>query len=376
MVEKRRLGKTTMDLSLIGFGGFHLCEIPYDKAESLLNGYLDLGGNYIETAPSYGNGESERKIGGAVHHRRGEFFLATKAHDRDYASAKATFEQSLLNLQTDYVDLLLMHAVGTMEDLEKILSSDGAIKMAEEAKTEGKVKHIGISMHGQPDTLISALRAYDFDAVMTTINYLDVCNFPTIRGELLPLAREKGTGIILMKPLGDGYLYKSVEDAFNFAFNQDADIVVTGMNTMDMLSKDMELAENYPKWQEDEEESLMRRAIELDNYVCRQCGFCMVCPIDVPITKLFELEGLYDRQMNRGHVENAADFALQERLKHWFGTQNRATMEYAKLKINASDCNGCGACLVECPYGINIISKLKNVAYKMDTSYGKVWKNK
>lgn len=369
------MGNTEMNLSLLGFGGFHLCEIPYVQAETLLNAYLDNGGNYVETAPSYGNGESEIKIGRAIGHRREDYYLATKAHERDYEGCKKTLEQSLANLQTEYVDLLLMHAVGTIEELKQILSEDGAIRAAEEAKAEGKVKHIGISMHGQPDVLISALKAYDFEAIMTTINYLDVCNFPTIRSELLPLAREKGAGVILMKPLGDGYLYKSVEQAFHFAFNQQVDVVVTGMNTVKMLEDDFELAKTYPKWQSDEEEELFKKAHELDTYVCRQCGECMVCPVKVPITELFELEGMYDRQMNRGDVANAAEYALQERLKHWFGTHERAKEAYSKLPVNAEDCNECGVCLVECPYGINIIKKLKNVAYKLNPDYGKIWEN-
>lgn len=362
-----------MELSLLGFGGFHLCEIPFSKANILLNAYLERGGNYIETAPSYGNGESEKKIGKAVGHRRKDYFLATKAHERDYESCYNTLNQSLINLETDYVDLLLMHAVGTMDELKQILSENGALKAAEQAKAEGKVKHIGISMHGQPDVLIEALKAYDFEAVMTTINYLDVCNFPKIRNVLLPLAKEKNVGVILMKPLADGYLYKSVEKAFEFAFNQEVSVVVTGMNDIGMLNKDFELSENYKRYTGEEEATLLKSAVELDNYVCRQCGLCMVCPENVPITELFLLEGLYDRQMDRGDVAHTAEYALRERLKHWFGTKERAKEAYKNLDKNAADCTACGRCLVECPYGIPIIKKLKNIDYKLGGDDGRIW---
>jgi uncharacterized protein len=298
-MESRDFGKTGIQTSLLGFGGFHLCEIPYDKSEILLNSYLDKGGNYIETAPSYGKGESELKIGKAVGHRRSEYTLVTKGHDRDYEGFKQTFEDSLKRLQTDYVDVLLMHAVDSMATLDKILGEGGAIKAAEEAKAAGKVKHIGLSMHGQPDVLIEALKRYPFEAVMTTINYLDVCNFPEILTELVPLAHEKGVAIILMKPVGDGYLYKSVEPAFRYAFSQGVSVVVAGMNTMKMLENDFELAESFVPMTEGETTLLFETATELGDYVCRQCGACMPCPEGVDITGMFKLEGIFDRQMHR-----------------------------------------------------------------------------
>lgn len=372
-MEKRLFGRTGIETSILGFGGFHLCEIPYEKAEQLLNTYLDKGGTYVETAPSYGHGEAEIKIGRAISHRRKEYTLVTKAHDRDYASCKATFEQSLINLRTDYVDVLLMHAVDSLETLDKILGEDGAIRLAEEAKKEGKVKHIGLSMHGQPDVLIEALKRYPFEAVMTTINYYDVCNYPELLEELVPLAKEKGAAIILMKPLADGFLYKSVEQAFDYAFSQDVSVVVTGMNTMQMLEMDFKLAENRKPITKERLEALLKNAVELGNYVCRQCGKCMPCPEGVDITGIFALEGIYDRQMTRGEVENAAEYALSERLKHWFGNRERAIKSYAAKEDNASRCTECGICNNRCPYGIDVIKKLKWVDYKLKPEFGRIW---
>ncbi len=372
-MEKRLFGNTGITVSLLGFGGFHLCEIPYEKAEVLLNAYLDRGGNYVETAPSYGNGESEIKIGRAIAHRREEYILVTKAHDREYQTCKETFEQSLTNLQTDSVDVLLMHGVDTIETLNKILAKDGAIHAAEEAKRAGKVKHIGISMHGQPDVLIEALKRYPFEAVMTTINYFDVCNFPEILNELVPLAKEKGAAVILMKPLADGYLYKSVEAAFDYAFSQEVSVVVTGMNSMQMLEKDFALAEQYQPMTKETKEKLFYEAQELGDYVCRQCGKCMPCPEGVDITGTFLLEGIIDRQMSRGDVENAAEFALSERLKHWFGTRDRAVREYKAKEDTVVKCTECGLCSKACPYTIDVIKKLKWVDYKLSPERGRIW---
>ncbi len=372
-MEKRLFGKTGIETSILGFGGFHLCEIPYSNAEKLLNAYLDRGGSYVETAPSYGNGESEIKIGKAISHRRCEYSLVTKAHQRDYATCKVTFEQSLRNLNTDHVDVLLMHAVDSLETLEKILGEDGAIKAAEEAKQEGKIKHIGLSMHGQPDVLIEAIKRYPFEAVMATINYYDVCNYPELVTELIPLAKQKGIAIILMKPLADGFLYKSVEQAFDYAFSQDVSVVVTGMNSMQMLETDFKLAESYKPNTQERLEAVLTNAVELGNYVCRQCGKCMPCPKGVDITGIFALEGIFDRQMTRGDVENAAEYALSERLKHWFGTQERAVKSYADKEDNVNKCSECGICNEKCPYGIDVINKLKWVDYKLKPKYGRIW---
>ncbi len=375
-MEKRIFGKTGLETSLIGFGGFHLCEIPYAKAEELLNAYLDQGGNYVETAPSYGDGESEIKIGKAIGHRRDEFVLVTKAHERDYASCKATLEQSFKNLQTDYIDVLLMHAVGTMDILDEILGDGGAIEAAEEARAAGRIGAIGISMHGQPDVLIEAIERYPFKAVMTTINYVDVCNFPKINNVLVPLANKKGVAIILMKPVGDGYLYENIEPAFKYAFSQPVSVVVTGMNTMSMLEKDMALAESHTPITKAEEKALMASAPELNDYVCRQCQLCMPCPHNVDITENFRLEAIFDRQMHKGDVEDAAKYALQERLKHWFGTKDMAIDLYKNLDAKATNCTECGDCMPKCPYNIDIISKLKNVDYKLAPEYGRIWDQK
>lgn len=210
-MEYRKFGKTGLSTSILGFGGFHLLEIPLREAENLLNSYLDAGGNYIETAHSYGNGESERKIGRSIMHRRDDFVLVSKIDSRDRAGAEKELDQILRDLQTDHLDCLLMHAVADMDQLNAILSEGGAYEAALKAKKSGKIRFIGISMHGWPGTLIEALNRDRFDAVMSTINYYDRFNYPEIEKELLPLAREKKAGIILMKPLADGFLYRSGE---------------------------------------------------------------------------------------------------------------------------------------------------------------------
>lgn len=364
-MEQRAFGKTGLQTSLLGFGGFHLLEIPLSEASYLLNKYLDEGGNYIETAASYGKGESERKIGQSIASRREEYILATKCGDRGKQACAESLDRSLQNLQTDHVDLFIMHGVGTMADLDQILAPDGALAAAEEAVAAGKVRHIGISMHGQPDVLIRALKEYPFDAVMTTINYYDHFNFPEIQDVLVPLAEEKGVAVILMKPVADGLLWRSAPEAFRYAFSQPVSVVIAGINNRELLDLDLDLAENFTPMTAAEMDDLYASAIELGDYVCRQCDLCLPCPEGVPITEIFALEGYFDRQMFDGRVGDAADYALRQRLRFWFNNKDMAQARYADLAVKADACTACGVCTPKCPYDIDIIRKLSIADYKL-----------
>jgi len=363
-MQTRNFGKTGLKTSLLGFGGFHLLEIPVFEASYLLNRYLDAGGNYIETAPGYGDGESEMKIGQSVSHRRGEFILATKTGERKKEGAMTSIERSLTNLKTDQLDLIIMHAVGKMEDLDTILGPGGAMEAAVQACREGKVKFIGISNHGIGDVLIRAIKDYPFDAVMTNINYYDRFNFPEIEETLLPLAHQKGAAIILMKPVADGLLWKSAAPAFRYAFSQDVSVVVAGTNNREMLEADLRFAEEFQPMSKAEVDELFTDAPELGNYVCRQCNKCLPCPEGLNIPDIFKYEGYYDRQMADGVVTNAAEFALKERLRFWFDNRGEATKRYMGLYGRADKCNACGECMPRCPYKIDIIRKMSIVDYK------------
>lgn len=364
-MEKRDFGNTGLRTSLLGFGGFHLLEIPLAEAKVLLNSYLDAGGNYIETAFGYGDGESERKIGRSVSHRRDEYTLVTKTGERGRQGCLDSLDRSLENLQTDHVDVLLMHAVGTMEELDAILSPEGAVAGAEQAVREGKARFIGLSMHGQPDVLVEALRRYPFRAVMTTINYYDHFNFPEIEDILLPLAHSRNTAVILMKPVADGLLYRSAEPAFRYAFSQPVSVVVAGINNRAMLAADLAYAESFVPMSAAEKDKLYQDAPELGNYVCRQCGKCLPCPEGIDMPAIFCLEGYYDRQMADGTVTDTADFALRQRLRFWFGNRGMAMEKYKDLPVKADGCTGCGDCMPKCPYGIDIIRKLGIADYKL-----------
>jgi len=354
---KRHLGSTGLELSVLGFGGFHLVEIESAEAARLLNSYLDAGGNYVETAASYGDGISETKIGRAISHRRGDFFLATKSTQRKREAFAAELDQSLRNLKTDHVDVIFIHALQRMEEAEQVLAPGGALEAAAEAKKSGKARFIAVSFHGRPDAGLHALGRFPFDVLMTGFNYFDRFNYPTVEGMLLPLCREKGVGVLAMKSFADGYLYRSPVPALRYTLSLPVAAVVAGINSRQMLDADLRLVSNFRPMTDKEKEKIYRTAPELGDYVCRLCGRCKVNGFDPQ--SIFLLEGLYDRQMDDQRVTDTALYALRERLRNWFQQQDTARDEYARLPQKVDPGRSYADLSRLCPYGIDIDRKLK-----------------
>ncbi len=356
-MEKRRLGKTGLELSLLGFGGFHLVEIDAAGAARLLGAYLDAGGNYLETAASYGDGISETKIGRAVSHRRSEFFLATKSTQRTKEAFARELDQSLRNLRTDHVDVIFIHAVQRREEAEAVLAPGGALEAASAATKSGKARFIAISFHGRPDAGVYALGKFPFDVLMTGFNYFDRFNYPSIEETVLPLCIEKGVGVLAMKSLADGWLSRSPEPAIRYALSLPVTTVVAGINSRQMLDIDMKVISGFKPMTQAEKDELYRSAPELGDYVCRLCGKCKVDGFDPQ--SVFLLEGLYDRQMDDMRVTDIARYALRERLRQWFQQQDLAREEYSALKVKVDPSRDYSSLSPLCPYGIDIDRKLK-----------------
>lgn len=364
-MQKRTLGHTGLEASILGIGGFHLVEISFEDAQAILNRYLDAGGNYIETAVQYGAGESEQKVGQVVAERRAECILATKCHLREQDAAAELLVGSLRRLQTDHVDVLFMHHVQTQDELDRILAPDGALRAAEAARDAGQVRFIGISNHGHPQLMIQALEAYPFDVIMTNFNYYDRFNFPLIEDELLPLALDRGIGVVGMKAVADGLLWRSADVAFRYAWSLPIHSMVAGMNTLDILEQDLALAEGFTPLSDEERERLYAEAPELGTYVCRLCDKCLPCPEGVNIPRIFTLEGWYDRQMWDGVVRDPGDYLMRQTLRFWFMNEERAREAYAALEVKAEACTDCGECEPRCPYRLPIVAKLRHADYKL-----------
>jgi aryl-alcohol dehydrogenase-like predicted oxidoreductase len=171
-MELRPLGNLGYDTSVLIYGAAMLAEVDQDTADRSIQEALDAGINHFDTAAGYG--DSELRLGPWMPRIRDQIYLATKTGDRDSEAAWASINRSLERLQTDHVDLIQLHAIGDLEELDLAMAKGGAIEAAVRARDEGLATAIGITGHGHdaPDTHREALRRFDFQAVLTPWSYV------------------------------------------------------------------------------------------------------------------------------------------------------------------------------------------------------------
>jgi aryl-alcohol dehydrogenase-like predicted oxidoreductase len=226
-MQYRILGRTGLTVSEIGFGGAQV-GIPnymetWDPAGEreqqtiidALNRALDLGLNYVDTAPSYGDGTSEQVLGRVVGKRRGEIVLATKLSSYDGDSVIASAEQSLRRLRTDVIDILQFHG-GTYEqdDLDTILNR-GGLEALQTLRDQGKIRFLGFTAElpsGGVSTLI-ATGAFDVMQIRYNFTYQCACDFINPRG-VMREAENQNMGIVIMRPLSSGIFQRLMATAF------------------------------------------------------------------------------------------------------------------------------------------------------------------
>ncbi|MDP9221621.1 MAG: aldo/keto reductase [Actinomycetota bacterium] len=171
-MEKRALGALGFDTSVLIYGAAMLGEVDQDTADASIQQALDAGINHFDTAAGYG--ESELRLGPWMPRIRDQIFLATKTQDREVDAAWASINRSLERLQTDHVELIQLHAIGDLEELDKATGPGGSLEAAIRARDEGLATAIGITGHGHdaPDVHREALRRFDFQAVLTPWSYV------------------------------------------------------------------------------------------------------------------------------------------------------------------------------------------------------------
>ena len=171
-MEHRRLGRLGRENGILIFGGAGLGEVSEEAADLAIQQALDAGVDHFDTAADYG--ESELHYGRWMPEIRDRIFLSTKTGDREGDAARRSIERSLERLRVDRVDLIQLHAVGDLEDLDRATGSGGSLEAAIQAKEEGLVAAIGITGHGHeaPATHLEALWRFPFETVMTPWNHV------------------------------------------------------------------------------------------------------------------------------------------------------------------------------------------------------------
>lgn len=196
-LQRRPLGQTGEELSIIGFGGIVVMNAEPDQARERVREAIEAGVNYFDVAPTYG--DAELKLGPALEPYRQEVFLACKTAERTREGAARELAQSLERLRTDHFDLYQLHGLSKMEDLETALGPGGAIETFLEAREKGQVRFLGFSAHSV-EVALAAMDRFDFDTILFPFNY--TLYFQANFGpQVLARAREKGMGCLALKAL-------------------------------------------------------------------------------------------------------------------------------------------------------------------------------
>lgn len=188
---KRTIGRLNYESSVVMFGAASLGNVTQEEADASIAYALQHGVNHFDTAASYG--DAELRMGPVISRVRGDIFLATKTGQRSKQAAKEEIYRSLERMKVDSVDLLQLHAVGSMEELDQCTEKGGALEAALEAKDEGIVKEIGITGHGHdaPVVHLEALHRYPFATVLLPLNYY-MYSLPKYREAFDALMEEAG----------------------------------------------------------------------------------------------------------------------------------------------------------------------------------------
>lgn len=330
-MEGRTLGKTGLNVSIIGFGGIPIQRVDLKKAKKVILKAEELGINFIDSAKAYS--VSEEYIGEALIGRREKWILASKSMARGKSSMAKDVETSLQNFKTDYIDLYQLHNIRSQKDLDRTLGKDGAYEALLEAKQNGKIGHIGITSHSI-DLLKTAIETEKFETIMCPYNIVEN------QGEdLFKRAKELDIGVIAMKPMAGG----AIEDgslALRYILQNEAlTTAIPGMAELDEVEENVSAANQITPLTLEEKERAGKLIKELGNAFCRRCGYCGPCPQKIDIPTMFLLSGYKERYA----------------LKTW------GEDRYFEMKARAKDCIECGVCEERCPYDLSIRDMLKDV---------------
>jgi aryl-alcohol dehydrogenase-like predicted oxidoreductase len=281
-MQKRRLGRTGHESTLVIFGGAAFWEIDEATAHETLDLVLESGINHIDVAPQYG--DAEDRMGTWLPPHRDKFFLGCKTMERTADGAWAEMHRSFEKLHIDSFDLYQMHAVTSLKGLDEALGKGGAIEAFVRARDEGLTKYLGITGHGlqAPVVFQEALKRFDFDTVMFPLNPR-LFAMPDYRAEaekLLAMAQERDVGVMIIKSMAKGlwgerekqYLswyepwdqQDKINEGVRFALSQPGVTAIASAGDVRLLPKVLKAAEAFEPLDEDDREALISAWADLE----------------------------------------------------------------------------------------------------------------
>ena len=402
--------KTKDKISILGYGMMRLPNIEQkasndgkptesvidqEQVNRLVKYALDHGVNYFDTSPAYCKGHSEEATGIALKasgYDRSKYFVATKLSNfsPDTWSREAgikMYHDSMKYLQVDYIDYLLLHAVGGggMENFNKRYMDNGMLDFLVAEREAGRIKNLGFSYHGDIevfDYLLANPDKYKWDFVQIQLNYVDWLHAKetnprnTNAEYLYNELKKRNIPAIIMEPLLGGRLSKlpdhvvarlkqrRPEDsvaswAFRYAGHHDCVLtVLSGMTYMEHLQDNLCTFSPLVDLTPDDLDFLEETAKLIVSYPtvqCNDCKYCMPCPYGIDIPAIFVH---YNKCVNEGNVpKDARDPNYAKARKAFLVGYDRAV---AKVR-QADHCIGCGQCAPHCPQNINIPEELHRI---------------
>ena len=252
-VPKKTLGRTGVQVSALGLGGYHLGSANTDQvANEIVAKALDHGIDFFDNAWEYHDGLSEERLGKALKGKRQSAFLMTKVctHGRDKKLAMRMLEESLRRLQTDHLDLWQIHEVIYENDPDLIFAPGGAAEALLDAKKQGKVRFVGFTGHKDPEIHLKMLaHDFPFDTVQMPLNCFDA-TFRSFETHVLPEATRRGIAVLGMKSLGgSGEMVRhggvTAQQGLRYAMSLPVATTISGIESMEVLDQNLAVATNF-----------------------------------------------------------------------------------------------------------------------------------
>ena len=253
LVPKKPLGRTGVQVSAMGLGGYHLGSAETDQAANeIVAKAFDHGVTFFDNAWEYHDGLSEERLGKALRGKRDQSFVMTKVctHGRDKKVALRMLEESLRRLQTDHLDLWQIHEVVYENDPDLIFAPSGAAEALLAAKQQGKVRFVGFTGHKDPEIHLKMLsHDFPFDTVQMPLNCCDA-TFRSFETHVLPEATGRGIAALGMKSLGgSGELVRhgavTPEQGLRYAMSLPVATTISGVDSMQVLDQNLRVAVNF-----------------------------------------------------------------------------------------------------------------------------------
>jgi uncharacterized protein len=269
-IPKRPLGRTGVQVSAIGVGGYHLGSADdLREARRIVDTAIDAGINFFDNAWDYHDGMSEEWMGDALKGKRDRVVLMTKVctHGRDKAVAMRMLEESLRRLQTDHLDVWQIHEVIYYNDPDLIFRPNGAAEALAAARQQGKVRFVGFTGHKDPAIHLKMLsHDFPFDTVQMPLNCFDA-SFRSFEQQVLPELNRRGIAPLGMKSMGgSGEMVRhgavTPQEALRYAMSLPVAVTVSGMESIGVLEQNLAIASGFQPMSSAEMQKLRDRCKE------------------------------------------------------------------------------------------------------------------